>query len=416
MSNMSSGENNSHERGGRQPEDAGHIADQLNDYFDGELSAEDAIAVERHLAECPACRESLSRLGSLVKDVRRLSSHTEPSRDLWPGIRDRLTAGPDGQSSIDVAADGGTAPDGSAPPLARIIPMPRRWLLPAAASLLLAGLVLAWLVIESSRPGWDVTTLAGRPALDKSGVSGKAKIRAGQWLETDGQSRALLDVGSIGRVEVGPDTRLQIRETKGNDHRLALEEGSIEAMIWAPPRLFFVETPAALATDLGCAYTLTVDSLGTSLLHVTSGYVELERDGQRSLVPAGTMCRARRGIGPGTPFDEDASPDLVAALTRFDFENGGSPALRDALDASRPGDVVTLWQLVRRTDGADRAAAYDRLVEFVEPPVGISRDSVLAGTEEAMYEWEFQLGLYVEDYLPLPDRVIVDRALEGTME
>ena len=116
--------------------------------------------------------------------------------------------------------------------------MNRRWVLPVAASLLIAGLALVWAVIQTSRPGWDVTTLAGQPALDKSSLSGKAKIRAGQWLETDSDSRALLDVGSIGRVEIGPDTRLQVRETKVRaDRRVGTYERLAEVFFKTFPQL-----------------------------------------------------------------------------------------------------------------------------------------------------------------------------------
>jgi hypothetical protein len=52
------------------------------------------------------------------------------------------------------------------------------------------------------------------------------------------------------------------------DHRLALDHGAIEARIWAPPRLFFVETPSARAVDLGCVYTLEVDRAGAGRLSV----------------------------------------------------------------------------------------------------------------------------------------------------
>src|SRR5436309_715730 len=89
--------------------------------------------------------------------------------------------------------------------------------------------------------------------------------------------------------------------------RVALERGKLHAFITAPPRLFFVDTPSAEAIDLGCEYTLAVDDAGIGLLHVTLGWVMLERDGRESYVPIGAMCETRPGVGPGTPFFEDAS-------------------------------------------------------------------------------------------------------------
>ncbi|HMB91861.1 MAG TPA: hypothetical protein VKP65_13495, partial [Rhodothermales bacterium] len=179
------------------------------------------------------------------------------------------------------------------------------------------------------------------------------------------------------------------------DHRLLLEEGQIDARIWAPPRLFFVETPSALAVDLGCAYTLTVDSLGMSLLHVTSGYVELVRDDRETLVPAGAMCMARPGHGPGTAFDQKASAQLREALIRYDFENGGAAALTDILAEVRATDGITLWQLLFIADEYDRARIYDRLVELIPPPEGVTRDGVLRNNPDMLDQWQRHLGLAV---------------------
>src|SRR5207253_7821011 len=130
------------------------------------------------------------------------------------------------------------------------------------------------------------------------------------WLETDSSSRAKISVGRIGQVEVDPNTRLRLVQTRLTEHRLALARGRMQARIWAPPRLFFVDTPSAEAVDLGCAYTLAVDDAGGSLLQVTSGYVAFVRDGRESKVPAGAVCVTRPGIGPGTPYFADASEKL----------------------------------------------------------------------------------------------------------
>ena len=41
-------------------------------------------------------------------------------------------------------------------------------------------------------------------------------------------------------------------------HCLRLAHGRLSARVTAPPRLFVVDTPAATAIDLGCAYDLAV--------------------------------------------------------------------------------------------------------------------------------------------------------------
>ena len=80
---------------------------------------------------------------------------------------------------------------------------------------------------------------------------------------------------------------------------MALDRGEIRARIWAPPRLFFVNTPSATAIDLGCAYTLQVDDRGWGKVRVETGWVAFEHKGRESFIPKDAMCATRPGVGPG---------------------------------------------------------------------------------------------------------------------
>jgi hypothetical protein len=197
----------------------------------------------------------------------------------------------------------------------------------------------------------------------------------------------VLRVGELGTVTVAPGTRARLVSASERAQRLALERGTIRADILAPPRLFVVETPAAVATDLGCAYTLDVDSAGAGLLHVTSGWVELARDARLVIVPYDAYAPIRPGTGPGTPFADGAPVALRAALEVFDFGGGGAAAVRDALAAARPDDAVSVMNLLPRTDGALRAAVHDRLAALVPPPPGVTRAAVLALDQRAIDRW-----------------------------
>ena len=86
---------------------------------------------------------------------------------------------------------------------------------------------------------------------------------------------------------------------------MSLDRGQIRALIWAPPRRFFVNTPAATAIDLGCAYRLQVDDRGWGKVRVESGWVAFEYNGRESFIPKDAMCATRPGFGPGTPCYED---------------------------------------------------------------------------------------------------------------
>lgn len=58
-----------------------HPRDRLSAYVDGVLSDRDAAAVAAHLAECPACRETVADLRALRKLLRAARS-PEPPPDL----------------------------------------------------------------------------------------------------------------------------------------------------------------------------------------------------------------------------------------------------------------------------------------------------------------------------------------------
>jgi RNA polymerase sigma factor (sigma-70 family) len=247
------------------------------------------------------------------------------------------------------------------------------------------------------RPVAEALAALGAPRIDAEPIDDDGRLGVGQWLETDSESRAEIRVGEIGQVVVEPDTRLGLAAALPNDHRLDLERGTIHALILAPPGQFFVQTPSALAVDLGCAYTLHVDESGAGEIEVTMGWVAFERDGRESFVPAEARCATRPEVGPGTPFFDDASPALRDGLERIDFgpsdSSGRAAALETVLEEARPRDGLTLWHLLSRVTVRERAAVYERFAELVPPPEGVSRAGVLGADQAILDLWWDTLGL-----------------------
>jgi hypothetical protein len=341
--------------------------DQLNGFADGSLDDTARREVEAHIAGCASCRDEAAALRDLLAAARALPRAIEPDRNLWTDIEGRIGRGK------------GERGRGK-----------RMWrwevVLPLAATVVLALGVALW-VTAGRRDAWTLVAAHGRPTIDGAAPSRLRALRAGARLETGGADSLLLRVGAIGTVRLGPGSRARIVAASAEGQRLALERGTIRAVITAPPRLFVVETPSAVATDLGCAYTLDVDSLGAGLLHVTSGWVELARDGRLVVVPYDAFAPIRSGVGPGTPFVEGAPAALRTALDAFDFGGGGAAAVAAALAAARSEDAVSVMNLLARTEGDLRAAVYDRLATLVPPPLGVTRAAILALDQRAMDRW-----------------------------
>ncbi len=361
-----------------------HVTRDLSAYCHGELSPHDASGVAEHLMGCPRCRAVFEEIKLGVKLAEGLPEMKAPG-SLWEDLEARL----DAQATTSQVAS-----DRPLRPAARV--WQPRFLAIAATLILALGLGAFWFYKQESRPSWEVARLNGSPRIGTARVNDKGRLAIGQWLETDNVSRAKIQVGSIGQVEIDPNSRVKLVQTRPTEHRLELARGRLSAHIWAPPRLFFVDTPSAVAADLGCAYTLEVDDEGGSLLRVTSGWVALQLKDRESMVPAGAACATRWGIGPGTPYFEDASENFQQALSKLDFEPHDTdwskiPALNLVLMQARPRDTLTLWHLLSRLEGADRVLVYERLATLSPPPNGVTREGILQLDDEMLKSWKAQL-------------------------
>jgi hypothetical protein len=362
--------------------------EKMHDYVDAELSPAETRALEAHLAQCPECRAALGSLRALLDQTAALKKEIPPPRDLWPEIAHQLEV-----ERLDPQTPARTADELIASESRR---SSFRWLPVFAAAAALAigiGVAIRWNHGRALTGNtWSVASVAGTPRVGAKNFQGEIRLGVGQWLETDAASRAKLAVGSIGEVSIEPNSRLRLVDTSTAEHRVELARGKMHALIWAPPRLFFVNTPSATAIDLGCAYTLAVDDDGGGLLHVTSGYVALEHDGRESIIPAGLMCATRTGAGPGTPFAADAPAGLRAALDRFDFEKDGT-ALPAILAQSRAEDGVTLWHLLNRATSTQRGEIFDVLSKHHAPPATVTRAGIVAGDAAMRNRWASDFGL-----------------------
>jgi FecR-like protein len=277
-------------------------------------------------------------------------------------------------------------------------PGPRRRAI-AAAALACCALVAAiafalWHPGSGAAPGCPAGgdgfafSVLGGPARCGGEPTSAGSLPVGAWLETTGDAVADVQIADLGALTVYGDSRLRPTGSNPAERRFELVRGRVSARVLAPPRLFVIDTPVAAAVDLGCAYDLEVDADGRTHLRVTSGAVSLEGRGRRAYVPRGAEVVATPGRGPGTPVATGAAEAFRRAVERFDAGAASGAALA-AL--AGPNDTVTLWNLLSRTEGEGREAAFRRLDELATRPPGVTAEDVLAGRPGALEDWRQDL-------------------------
>ena len=249
------------------------------------------------------------------------------------------------------------------------------WIAAAAALIIAIGSGVVVREIRNARTlsSWQLSFSGEKPR----------PMHADQLIETTGAARGTIESQFVGRVDIEPDSRLRLLAASGDEQRLALDHGTIHALIWAPPAKFVVDTPAAKAVDLGCQYTLHVEKTGVGLLTVQMGWVAFQWRSIESFIPAGAACSTRPGHGPGTPYFLDASPTFKNAIAEFDV-NSDRQALQTALATARQRDGLSLWHLLQRVPQDERGEVFDRFATLVGMPSGVSREAILRGDRQSL--------------------------------
>jgi hypothetical protein len=355
-----------------------HVTHDLSAYLHGELTPDSAIVVQAHLADCSSCRSALEE----IRFGERLAStlqQVEAPESIWNEIHSA--------SKMRNAAK-------------------QKWHRPDR--MLAAGIVLATVLtfsvflhthapngpVRGDLPSWEVASVRGTPQIGSVWLTSAGRLRPGDSLQTDADSEAEVHIADIGQLNLDPNSRIRLISSNSDQHRIALERGKMTARTWSPPRLFVVDTPSSTAVDLGCIYSCEVQHDGSTLLHVTLGLVALDFHGRETVVPAGAFCRTRPGGGVGTPYFDDSSESLQAALNYVDFGKDEVERARQldiVLQEARPRDTLTLWYLVPRLRESLRAVTVDRMATLVPLPQAATRKGVITLNADMMDAWKSEL-------------------------
>ncbi|HEX9421603.1 MAG TPA: zf-HC2 domain-containing protein, partial [Pyrinomonadaceae bacterium] len=178
-----------------------HVTKELSAYCHGEVTSERSRQIAEHLIGCNRCRIRFEEIKLGVKLAERLPQRSAPD-SLWLDLQSRMARETNGNKLGATKSSPFTFKSWQ-PALAGAL----------IALLLVAGFAALRLYSRESRPFWQVARLDGAPKIGSSRMEEKGRLAVGQWLETDGDSRAQIEVGSIGQVQIDPNTRVRLVET-----------------------------------------------------------------------------------------------------------------------------------------------------------------------------------------------------------
>jgi putative zinc finger protein len=82
--------------------------DRLSAAVDDELTPDERVLLDAHLAECAGCRATLAELRAVVSEARALPDRP-PEEDLWPAVEARIAAFARSEAALEHAEVAGQA-------------------------------------------------------------------------------------------------------------------------------------------------------------------------------------------------------------------------------------------------------------------------------------------------------------------
>ncbi len=366
----------------------------LNDYLGGKLIDEMRNEISLHLNKCHNCRKRSGELKIILKSSGTLRKEIHQGGELWESISEMNENDPEFNLPAILYS----------PLKRRDTPQYKlkfrnrlfrsRWIaIGAPLSAILVAILISVLYFSKTQPAfWQVETLEGSPAAGRIKIGDSGILPAGEWLTTDSHSKARLNTGLAGEVDVYPGSEVQLVSTKENDYKIYLKLGKIHTRTWAPANVFSVIIPSAYVIDAGGSYTIEVDKSGSSILKVINGNVVIKSGSDKEIVPAGAVCETMKNRNPGTPYFLNASAVFKAALLRYDFGNGSHNDLETVIENAGLKDALSLWYLLKDARPDDVQLIYDKLAELVPPPWGVTYEGIKNGDSGMLLRWWEQLG------------------------
>lgn len=150
-----------------------------------------------------------------------------------------------------------------------------------------------------------------------------------------------------------------------------------------------MEIPSALIEEyyLSDNYLLRVDEKENSKVEVFSGWLEVKSGDESYIIPEGYKMKIIEDATVGIPYLSESKPEFVQLLDDYLFGGKNSASLSVVLLSVSDSDAITLWNLLKKVKPNQRNEVYEKLVELVFAPEGVTKDNILNLDQNALQLW-----------------------------
>ena len=235
-----------------------------------------------------------------------------------------------------------------------------------------------------TKVAWAIDVNTGLVSVNDNKITENAEFVEDDVLKTGNSSEALIIIPNVGKININEQTTV-VRV--GNN--LRLNDGSVVVDTRENKEKLSVEIPSALIDEyhLSDNYILQVDEKGNSKVEVFSGWLEVKSGDESYIIPEGYEMKIIEDATVGIPYLSESKPEFVQLLDDYIFGGKNSASLSAVLLSVSDSDAITLWNLLKKVKPNQRNEVYEKLVELVPAPEGVTKDNILNLDQHALQLW-----------------------------
>jgi hypothetical protein len=373
----------------------------LNDYIDAQLDSISKNEVETHLRTCDKCFNQYKRLRRFLDKISKVPFTADPPVDFtaklteelmkiaeseFPEIPDKsksnikrlkheqakqekLGAKERNKKITDLSKKGLPVKSSPLKLISKVL---------LSIVMLAALFVVGYLIHSYSKKNspWKITVVQGNVLVDGQ-MQKNDRISEGQDILTETNSRAIVIVPSIGRIEVEPVTQFKLIKAEDGDNRIGMERGEIQVSSSEQLPAFVTEFKNNIIKFIGGTYRITVNEFGKAKLFIESGFVEIHQNQKIFMIDENYVCELSSEALPSIPYRLDANDIFREEVKRIESGAYTRSSIDVLINTARNVDALTLLAVIPRVNEQERVSLYDRIYSFYKPPLNATFEGII---------------------------------------